>query len=74
MARKVKIPNHKQKRSARDSYKENGIQKIRESTFLSFVKEKKRTKLFRGFKNDLPKGVLTSCRIDIEGTGEILFR
>ena len=70
MARKVKNPNHKQKRSARDSYKRERNTKNKRKYFL-IVCEGEKTELnyFEALKNDLPKGVLTSCRIDIEGTG-----
>lgn len=70
MARKVKIPNHIQKRLAREEHKRKRNTKNKRKYFLIVCEgEKTEPNYFESLKNDLPKGVLTSCRIDIEGTG-----
>lgn len=70
MARKVKIPNHIQKRLEREEHKRNRNTKSKRKYFLIVCEgEKTEPNYFESLKNDLPKGVLTSCRIDIEGTG-----
>lgn len=70
MARKVKIPNHIQKRSAKKQYKRKRNTKNKRKYFLIVCEgEKTEPNYFESLKDDLPKGVLTSCRIDIEGTG-----
>ena len=70
MARKVKIPNHIQKRLERKEHqrKRNSIPK-RKYFLIVCEGEKTEPNYFESLKKDLPKGVLTSCRIDIEGTG-----
>ena len=70
MARKVKIPNHIQKRLERkgNKRKRNTIPK-RKYFLIVCEGEKTEPNYFESLKQDLPKGVLTSCRIDIEGTG-----
>ena len=70
MARKVKIPNHILKRLASEEHNRKRNTKSKRKYFL-IVCEGEKTELnyFESLKNDLPKGVLTSCRIDIEGTG-----
>tara|TARA_B110000908_G_scaffold162076_1_gene207101 strand:- start:4 stop:684 length:681 start_codon:yes stop_codon:yes gene_type:complete len=70
MARKVKISNHIQKRLARDAHKRKRNTKSKRKYFLIVCEgEKTEPNYFESLKNDLPKGVLTSCRIDVEGTG-----
>lgn len=70
MARKVKIPNHVQKRLAKKENKRKRNSKNKRRYFLIVCEgEKTEPNYFESLKNDLPKGVLTSCRIDIEGTG-----
>lgn len=70
MARKVKIPNHVQKRLARESHKRKRNTKNKRRYFLIVCEgEKTEPNYFESLKNDLPKGVLTACRIDIEGVG-----
>lgn len=70
MARKVKIPNHIQKRLSREEYKRKRNIKRKRKYFLIVCEgEKTEPNYFESLKKDLPKGVLTSCRIDIEGTG-----
>ena len=67
MARKVKIPNHIQKRLERKGHqrKRNVIPK-RKYFLIVCEGEKTEPNYFESLKQDLPKGVLTSCRIDIE--------
>lgn len=70
MARKVKIPNHIQKRLARKEHQRKRNTKNKRKYFLIVCEgEKTEPNYFESLKKDLPKGVLTSCRIDIEGTG-----
>jgi hypothetical protein len=70
MARKVKIPNHVQKRLAREEHKRNRNTKDKRKYFLIVCEgEKTEPNYFESLKKDLPKGVLTFYRIDIEGTG-----
>lgn len=70
MARKVKIPNHIQKRLEREEHKRKRNTKSKRKYFLIVCEgEKTEPNYFESLKKDLPKGVLTSCRIDIEGTG-----
>ncbi|MFT5916114.1 MAG: hypothetical protein ACI81T_002618 [Bacteroidia bacterium] len=70
MARKVKIPNHIQKRLAKGEHKRKRNTKDKRRYFLIVCEgEKTEPNYFESLKKHLPKGVLTSCRIDIEGTG-----
>lgn len=70
MARKVKIPNHIQKRLERKQQRRKRNTKSKRKYFLIVCEgEKTEPNYFESLKNDLPKGVLTSCRIDVEGTG-----
>lgn len=70
MARKVKIPNHIQKRLAQSKNRRKRNSKRKRKYFLIVCEgEKTEPNYFESLKEDLPKGVLTSCRIDIEGTG-----
>lgn len=70
MARKVKIPNERLKRFARQEQKRR--QNIRtKRVYYLIVCEGEATEpnYFEGLKQDLPKGVLTAYQIDIAGTG-----
>lgn len=70
MARKVKIPNHVQKRLAREENKRKRNTRAKRKYYLIVCEgEKTEPNYFESLKNDLPKGVLTSYRIDIEGVG-----
>ena len=70
MDRKIKIPNHIQKRLPSEEYKRKRNTKRKRKYFLIVCEEEKiEPNYFKSLKKDLPKGVLTSCRIDIEGTG-----
>lgn len=70
MARKVKIPNHIQKRLEKEEHKRKRNTRSKRKYFLIVCEgEKTEPNYFESLKADLPKGVLTSCRIDIEGTG-----
>ncbi len=70
MARKVKIPNHIQKRADRTEHKRKRNTRAKRKYFLIVCEgEKTEPNYFESLKSDLPKGVLTSCRIDIEGMG-----
>lgn len=70
MARKVKIPNHIKKRLERTEHKRKRNTIPKRKYFLIVCEgEKTEPNYFESLKQDLPKGVLTSCRIDIEGTG-----
>lgn len=70
MARKVKIPNHIQKRlESQDSKRKRNLKSKRKYFLIVCEGTKTEPNYFESLKKDLPKGVLTSCRIDIEGTG-----
>ena len=70
MARKVKIPNHVQKRLVKNEYKRKRNTRSKRRYFLIVCEgEKTEPNYFESLKKDLPRGVLTSCRIDIQGTG-----
>lgn len=70
MARKVKIPNHIKKRAKKTEQKrKRNIIPKRKYFLIVCEGEKTEPNYFESLKQDLPKGVLTSCRIDIEGTG-----
>ncbi|HEY4288406.1 MAG TPA: RloB family protein [Puia sp.] len=71
MARKVKIPNHLQKRLVRRETKRKKDIKPKRKYYL-IVCEGVQTEpnYFEAFKERLPKGVLTSCHIEIEGAGQ----
>lgn len=70
MARKIKIPNEILKREARKEEKRK-INFRQKRKYYLIVCEGQETEpnYFKGFKDDLPKGVLTSFQIDIAGTG-----
>jgi hypothetical protein len=70
MARKAKIPNEIKKRFTRESQKRNKDIRTKRKYYLIVCEgEKTEPNYFEAFKQDLPKGILTTCRIDIEGTG-----
>lgn len=70
MARKIKVPNEHLKRFARKEQKrKKDIRNKRKYYLIVCEGEKTEPNYFQGFKDDLPKGVLTWCQIDIEGTG-----
>ena len=70
MARKIKIPNERQKRFTRVEQKRKTNIRNKRKYYL-IVCEGKATEpnYFEGLKQDLPNGVITSYQIDIEGTG-----
>lgn len=70
MARKIKIPNHLQKREVQGSSKRK-IDVRRKRKYYLIVCEGVETEpnYFEAFKDRLPKGVLSSCSIEIKGTG-----
>ncbi len=70
MARKIKIPNERLKRFAREEQKrKNNIRNKRKYYLIVCEGEATEPNYFEGLKQDLPKGVLTSYQIDVEGTG-----
>ncbi|OJW81734.1 MAG: hypothetical protein BGO69_14600 [Bacteroidetes bacterium 46-16] len=70
MARKVKIPNEQLKRYARQEQKRKLNVRAKRMYYLIVCEgEATEPNYFEGLKQDLPKGVLTACQIDIEGTG-----
>jgi hypothetical protein len=70
MARKIKIPNERLKRFKRAEQKrKTNIRNKRRYYLIVCEGEKTEPNYFQGLKEDLPKGVLTWCQIDIEGTG-----
>jgi hypothetical protein len=70
MARKIKIPNERLKRFARDEQKRKiDIRNKRKYYLIVCEGEATEPNYFEGLKQDLPKGVLTSYQIDIEGKG-----
>lgn len=70
MARKIKIPNERLKRYAREEYKRKQDIRAKRMYYLIVCEgEKTEPNYFEGLKQDLPKGVLTAYQIDIEGAG-----
>lgn len=70
MARKIKIPNERLKRFAREEQKRKKNTRAKRRFYLIVCEgEATEPNYFGGLKHDLPKGVLTACQIDIEGTG-----
>lgn len=70
MARKVKIPNERLKRFAREEQKRKKDIRPKRKYYLIVCKgEATEPNYFEGLKQDLPRGVLTAYQIDIEGTG-----
>lgn len=70
MARKIKIPNERLKRFKREEQKrKTNVRSKRRYYLIVCEGEKTEPNYFQGLKDDLPKGVLTWCQIDIEGTG-----
>lgn len=71
MARTQKVPNHLKKRLERKERKRSeGILSERRYFLIVCEGEKTEPLYFEAFKSDLPKGVLDSVRIDIEGEGK----
>ncbi len=71
MARKAKIDNALKKRLARKEQKRReAIRAIRQHILIVCEGEKTEPLYFEGFRADLPKGVLDTCRIEIEGQGK----
>lgn len=70
MARKIKVSNERLKRFKRKEQKrKTNIRNKRRYYLIVCEGEKTEPHYFQGLKEDLPKGVLTWCQIDIEGTG-----
>ncbi len=70
MARKIKIPNERLKRFAREEQKRRkNIRNKRKYYLIVCEGEATEPNYFEGLKQDLPRGVLTSYQIDIEGAG-----
>ncbi len=70
MARKAKIPNHILKRYERVEHKRLiEIRSVRKYYLIVCEGTKTEPNYFESFKMDLPKGVLTAYKIEIEGTG-----
>ena len=70
MARKIKIPNERLKRFAREEQKrKKNIRSKRRYYLIVCEGEATEPNYFEGLKKDLPKGVLTAYQIDITGTG-----
>ena len=70
MARKVKIPNEVRKRSERAARKRlEGVRSMRRYYLIVCEGGKTEPNYFEGLKRDLPKGVLTYYRIEVQGTG-----
>lgn len=70
MARKIKIPNERLKRFAREEHKRKQDVRNKRMYYLIVCEgAKTEPNYFEGLKQDLPKGVLTAYQIDIEGTG-----
>ena len=70
MAGKIKIPNELKKRFAREELKRKKDFRSKRKFYLIVCEgTKTEPNYFQNLKDDLPKGVLTSCQIDIEGTG-----
>ena len=70
MARKIKIPNERLKRFAREEQKRKQDIRAKRMYYLIVCEgEATEPNYFEGLKQDLPKGVLTAYQIDIQGTG-----
>jgi hypothetical protein len=70
MARKIKIPNERLKRFAREEQKrKKNIRNKRKYYLIVCEGEETEPNYFEGLKQDLPNGVLTSYQIDVEGKG-----
>ncbi len=70
MARKIKIPNERLKRFAREEQKRlTDIRHQRKYYLIVCEGQKTEPNYFKGLKDDLPNGKLTYYQIDIEGTG-----
>ncbi|MCT1531319.1 RloB family protein [Sphingobacterium daejeonense] len=70
MARKIKIPNERLKRFAREEQRrKKDIRNKRKYYLIVCEGEATEPNYFEGLKQDLPNGVLTAYQIDIAGTG-----
>lgn len=70
MARKIKIPNERLKRFAREEQKrKKDIRSKRKYYLIVCEGEATEPNYIEGLKQDLPKGVLMAYQIDIAGTG-----
>lgn len=70
MARKIKIPNERLKRFAREEQKRKKNFRNKRKYYLIVCEgEATEPNYFEGLKQDLPRGVLTSYQIDVEGAG-----
>jgi hypothetical protein len=70
MARKIKISNEHLKRFAREEQKrKRNVRNKRKYYLIVCEGERTEPNYFQGLKEDLPKGVLIYCQINIEGTG-----
>lgn len=70
MARKIKILNeHKKRFERKEQRRKIDITLKRQYYLIVCEGEKTEPNYFEGLKHDLPKGVLTSYQINIEGTG-----
>jgi hypothetical protein len=70
MARKIKIPNERLKRFAREEQKRlRDVRRQRTYYLIVCEGEKTEPNYFKGLKDDLPNGKLMYYQIDIEGTG-----
>lgn len=69
MARKIKIPNERLKLYSREVHKRKQDIRAKRIYYLIVCEgEETEPNYFEGLKQDLPKGVLTTCQIDIEET------
>ena len=70
MARKIKIPNERQKRYKQEEQRRKIDVRTKRQYYL-IVCEGERTEpnYFQGMKDDLPRGVLEAYQINIQGTG-----
>lgn len=70
MAKKIKISPDRRSRFTRGEIKrKEGVREKRRYYLIVCEGAKTEPNYFEGLKTDLPKGVLTAFRIDIEGTG-----
>lgn len=70
MAKKVKFSKDRTKRFERtERGRKTNIRDLRKYYLIVCEGEETEPNYFEGLKQDLPKGVLTACHIDIEGVG-----
>lgn len=71
MAKNAKVSHHIKKRLGRqERRRKEAVRNIRQYILIVCEGEKTEPNYFEGFKQDLPKGVLESNRIDVEGEGK----